>query len=128
MYPRNVYGTVTATVYPMYDLELYLYDGNDDLIDTLYFYYGFGHGQWTQDYDFCRKNINAYGHPFPWFLCAEYTLAVRDNPQEFRNCSAPIFSYSFTDSYCDPSRPSARRDIGPGGWGFGSCVPNPCGF
>jgi len=127
VYPRDVHGTVTASLYPMYDLTLYLYDGDDELIADTYFFYGFHNGQWYQDYDFCAQGINAYGHPYPWYVCAEYTSAVEENPQKLRNCSAPIFSYSFTEENCDPERPSAHRDIGQS-WSWGTCVPNPCGF
>jgi hypothetical protein len=124
VYPRDVYGTVTAPLYPMYSLKLYLYDADDEVIDTLYFFYGEHSLVHEQDYDFCDKGINAYGHPYAWYVCAEIVDNMRDGP--YRGCSAPIFSYSFTEENCDPERPSAHRDIMPGSQG--TCEPNPCGF
>ncbi len=129
VYPRDVHGTVTFSAYPMNDLTVYLYDANDEIIDTLRFQYEFHNGQWSQYYDFCRKNINAYGHPYPWFVCVEAFSAVKPEPDvPAYNCSAPIFSYSFAEENCDPERPSAHRDIAVSWNHTGYCTPNPCGF
>jgi len=126
VYPRDVHGTVTgiSAVTPMYDLSLYLYDADNELIDTLYFFYGFQGGQYEQYYEFCTKGINAYGHPYPWHVCAQAHPTAR--PYDiFYACSDPISSRSFTEENCDPERPSAHRDILIGE--PGDCEPNPCG-
>ena|GEM_PF-6390005 len=124
VYPRDVHGTVSS-MYGMEYLKMYLYDANGEQIGYNYWYYGLEHSQTSQEYDFCDDNINAYGHPYPWYVCVEIRDAAKNGP--YYRCSDPIYSRSFTEQNCSPSRPSAHRDIYIAPGNYGTCAPNPCG-